>query len=173
MSSPVDAHSERLVMERMVLFTDAVFAIVITLMAIDIRLPAAHPAGGWTELELGHALAELAPKLLAYFISFAVVSLIWTGHLRKYRHLRSIDGVVLWLNPGPAAVHRAPAVLHIVARRGLEPPGNHDLCRQPCRRRPGRPAGMAACLGLTRHGCIVDDTRNCVDASLASRWRWF
>ena len=97
-SPPVDAHAERLAMERMVLFTDAVFAIVITLMAIEIRLPAAHPAHGWTEEALGHALAELQPKLLAYFISFAVVALIWTGHWRKFRHLQSIDAGVLWLN---------------------------------------------------------------------------
>jgi uncharacterized membrane protein len=98
MNPSVEAHAERLTMERMVLFTDAVFAIVITLMAIDIRLPAVHPLGGWTEAALGHALAELQPKLLAYFISFAVVALIWTGHLRKYRHVQTIDGGVLWLN---------------------------------------------------------------------------
>ena len=98
MEHSVDAHVERLTMERMVLFTDAVFAIVITLMAIDIRLPAMHPVGGWTEEALEHALAELMPKILAYIISFAVIALIWTGHLRKYRHVQSIDGFVLWLN---------------------------------------------------------------------------
>lgn len=98
MTPAVDVHAERLAMERMLLFTDAVFAIVITLMAIDIRLPAAHPVGGWTEAALAHALAELLPKMLAYVISFGVVALIWTGHLRKYRYLQSIDGVVLWLN---------------------------------------------------------------------------
>jgi uncharacterized membrane protein len=91
-------HAERLAMERMVLFTDAVFAIVITLMAIEIHLPATHPEGGWTEAALVHALVELQPKLLAYFISFAVVALIWTGHVRKYRYLQAIDGGVLWLN---------------------------------------------------------------------------
>jgi uncharacterized membrane protein len=98
MSTPVDAHAERLVMERLVLFTDAVFAIVITLMAIEIRLPAGHLAGGWTEAALGHALAGLQPQFMAYFISFAVIALIWTGHLRKYRHLQAVDGGVLWLN---------------------------------------------------------------------------
>ncbi len=92
------AHADRLTMERMVLFTDAVFAIVITLMAIEIRLPAGHPDGGWTDAALAQALAGLQPKLLAYAISFAVVALIWSGHLRKYRHLRAIDGTVLWLN---------------------------------------------------------------------------
>jgi uncharacterized membrane protein len=98
MSPAADAHTERMTLERMVLFTDAVFAIVITLMAIEIRLPSPHPAGGWTEAALGHALAELQPKLLAYFISFMVVALIWTGHLRKYRHLQAVEGGVLWLN---------------------------------------------------------------------------
>lgn len=95
---PDDNHGDRLVMERMVLFTDAVFAIVITLMAIEIRLPAEHPPGGWTEAALSHALRELQPKLLAYFISFVVVALIWTGHVRKYRQVRTVDGGVLWLN---------------------------------------------------------------------------
>jgi uncharacterized membrane protein len=85
-------------MERMVLFTDAVFAIVITLMAIEIRLPIGHPPDGWSDAALGHALVELRPKLLAYFISFGVVALIWTGHLRKFRYLQAVDGGVIWLN---------------------------------------------------------------------------
>jgi uncharacterized membrane protein len=99
MSADANAiHADRLTMERMVLFTDAVFAIVITLMAIEIRLPVAHPEGGWTDAALLHALDELQPKLMAYFISFAVVALIWSGHLRKFRQLCAIDGGVLWLN---------------------------------------------------------------------------
>jgi uncharacterized membrane protein len=81
----------------MVLFTDAVFAIVMTLMAIEIRLPS-HPAGGWTHDTLSHALAELGPRFLAYAVSFLVAALLWTGHLRKYRHLRAIDTRLLWLN---------------------------------------------------------------------------
>jgi hypothetical protein len=64
-----DEPAGRLALERMVLFTDAVFAIVMTLMAIEIRLPS-HPADGWTQDTLSHALAELGPRFLAYAVSF-------------------------------------------------------------------------------------------------------
>lgn len=99
--SPADDHhadAERLVKERLVLFTDAVFAIVITLLAIEIKLPEHAPPGGWSNAALAHALAELQPRLMAYAVSFMAVAVIWMAHLRKFSFVRAVDARVIWLN---------------------------------------------------------------------------
>ncbi|SRR6266545_726021 len=83
-------------MERMVFFSDAVFAIVITLMALEIRLPQARAYA--TEAALRQALLELAPAYLAYIISFGVVGLSWLGHHRKFRFITHYDAILLRIN---------------------------------------------------------------------------
>jgi uncharacterized membrane protein len=82
---------DRLMMERVLLFTDAVFAIVITLLALEIRLPDPTAEPVWTDALLRQALAALVPKLFAFFVSFVVIAIIWKGHLRKYRLLHAFD----------------------------------------------------------------------------------
>ena len=79
--------ADRLAMERMVLFTDAVFAIVITLLALEIRLPESAFA---SEQALRHGLSEVLAKVMAYVISFLVTALFWAGHLRKFRHIHAL-----------------------------------------------------------------------------------
>ena len=51
-------------------------AIAITLLVIDLRLPSLPPIT--TEAELRSALADLAPRLFSFFLSFAVIGLWWT-----------------------------------------------------------------------------------------------
>jgi uncharacterized membrane protein len=81
--------------ERVVLFSDAVFAIAITLLVIELKVPtrvdvAAHG--------LASALAELTPLFIGYFVSFLVISLFWTGHLKTWKHVTQVTGGLLWLN---------------------------------------------------------------------------
>lgn len=74
--------------ERMILFSDAVFAIVITLMAIEIKLPETH------EKFDDHLLANLfhiAPLLLAYTVSFIFIGSIWYQHLGTFSLVRDYD----------------------------------------------------------------------------------
>ncbi len=82
-------------LERLVFFSDAVFAIAITLLAIDIRLPAGVPD---TEAALAAALAELRPELFAFALSFGVVGAFWLGHLRTLRVVQRADGRFVLLN---------------------------------------------------------------------------
>lgn len=58
--------------------SDGVFAIVFTILVLDIRVPETllHP----TSTELWHALAELSPVFIAYFVTFAVLTLFWMAH---------------------------------------------------------------------------------------------
>ena len=81
-------------LERMILFSDAVFAIVITLMAIELRLP--HKGEPLTRDELVSALIHLIPVALAYMGAFFYVGSVWYHHLRLFGLLKRYDrGLVI------------------------------------------------------------------------------
>lgn len=58
---------------------DAVFAIVMTLLVIEIKVPELHSTN-ITASELWQELAELKPLYFSYFVSFAILSMFWTSH---------------------------------------------------------------------------------------------
>jgi uncharacterized membrane protein len=62
-------------LDRMVFFSDAIFAIALTLLALDLKLPAGIPAA-----ELDDALVEALPQLLAYALSFLIIARTWLHH---------------------------------------------------------------------------------------------
>jgi uncharacterized membrane protein len=79
-------------LERMILFSDAVFAIVITLMAIEIHLPEAH----YTEITFVAALKHLTPTLFAYALSFFFIGQMWYKHLQMFSILKDYNkGLVI------------------------------------------------------------------------------
>jgi uncharacterized membrane protein len=82
--------------ERITAFSDGVYAIAITLLVLDLRLPdlpAAATAG-----ELTAALFGLWPKLFAYGLSFVVIGFLWITHHRLFAFIRRYDSTLLWLN---------------------------------------------------------------------------
>jgi uncharacterized membrane protein len=97
---------------RLMFFADAVYAIALTLLALELRLPAeaAHLGGR----DLLASLLATWPKALGYITSFLIIALIWSGHHRMFRLLRRSDSRLLWLTllklgcvaffPFPAAV---------------------------------------------------------------------
>jgi uncharacterized membrane protein len=76
--------------ERMRLFTDAVFAIAITLLVIDLRLP--------ENATLEEGLYTLPPKVLSFIISFLVVGSYWVAYHRYFRFVERLNGRLVWLN---------------------------------------------------------------------------
>jgi len=76
-------------LERMVLFSDAVFAIVITLMAIEIHIPEA--VRFHTNEELIHELLMLLPNIIAYTASFTYIGHTWYQHLQVFSLLKDYD----------------------------------------------------------------------------------
>ena len=75
-------------LERMILFSDAVFAIVITLMAIEIKIPETERL---TDQTLAKALVHLLPTLTAYIASFIFIGAIWYQHLKMFSLLKDYD----------------------------------------------------------------------------------
>jgi uncharacterized membrane protein len=64
-------------------FSDAVFAIALTLLVIDLKLPAAvHPA---TSADLWRALAQLVPSFVAFLLSFGTIFITWVNHHEAMR----------------------------------------------------------------------------------------
>lgn len=82
--------------ERLILFTDAVFAIAITLLAIEIKLPELE--GRPTDGQVWEQMVRLIPKFIGFLTGFAVIALYWMAHHRIFRFLRNYDSKLLWLN---------------------------------------------------------------------------
>jgi len=72
-------------LHRLVLFSDAVFAIAITLLAIEI-----HPPEHWRGV--ADLFDQMRAKLLAYAVSFAVIGVCWFSHRRVFARLVRADG---------------------------------------------------------------------------------
>lgn len=79
--------------ERMTFFSDAVVAIAITLLAIDLPVP-----DGATSAELGNGLVENSFEYVAFLISFLVIANHWTLHHRVFGYVRRADPPLVQLN---------------------------------------------------------------------------
>ena len=99
-SAPEDTNaatgeSLQLGLERIVFFSDAVFAIAITLLALEIRLPEGDFADN---AALTNALLSMWPKYLAFGISFWVIASFWLGHHRMFLRIKRFDRRLILLN---------------------------------------------------------------------------
>jgi uncharacterized membrane protein len=79
--------------ERIVYFSDAVFAIAITLLVLEIQVPE-----GLSPTELTAALGEMWPKYLSYLISFTVIGGYWRAHHRIFHYVKAYDRRLISLN---------------------------------------------------------------------------
>jgi len=75
-------------------FSDGVFAVAITLLALDLRVPHDMPDGR----SLAHALLAQWPGYLAFVTSFATIGIMWINHHRLFTHIRRTDNTLLVLN---------------------------------------------------------------------------
>jgi uncharacterized membrane protein len=86
----------RIGLDRLIFFSDAVFAIAITVLVLDIHLP---PGGDTADnIQLLHMLTGLWTKYFAYVLSFWVIGLYWISHHRKFLLIKRFDYRLLRLN---------------------------------------------------------------------------
>ena len=83
-------------LERLVLFSDAVFAIAITLLVIEIKIPDEHV--GVTDEKLLQSLLHLMPKFIGFIISFMLIGVYWTVHHRMFGWVTRFSRKLLLLN---------------------------------------------------------------------------
>ncbi len=83
-------------LERLAFFSDAVFAIVITLLVLEIRVPELGAQA--TERQWLQALIDLLPHLGAFMLSFLVIGALWISHHSLFVMLKHYDAKLLWPN---------------------------------------------------------------------------
>jgi uncharacterized membrane protein len=89
----IPAHRKTFKSERMIAFSDAVMAVAITLLVLDLKMPE-----GISDAQLGAALKDSLHSVGVYALSFIVVGLFWMGHNEQYTHIRRVDVPLMWIN---------------------------------------------------------------------------
>src|SRR5262245_50935568 len=74
-------------------FSDGVFAIAITLLILEIKIPHQQEHG-----HLADALVKQWPSYLAFFLSFVYIGVMWINHHRMFTHFKRANDVLLVLN---------------------------------------------------------------------------
>ncbi len=78
---------------RVLALSDGVFAIIITLLVLEIHVPELGAGQSLPE-----ALREVRPSFIAFLISFVVIAIAWAGHRDLFAHIRRTDRALVWLN---------------------------------------------------------------------------
>nr|WSY50500.1 TMEM175 family protein [Streptomyces sp. NBC_00886] len=74
-------------------FSDGVFAIAITLLILEIKVPDIGEHGG-----LWHALGGQWPSYAAYVVSFLVIGIMWINHHQVFSYVARVDRTLMFLN---------------------------------------------------------------------------
>ncbi len=77
---------------RLEAFSDAVFAIAITVLVLGLHVP------GVGDGDLGHALVDEWPSFASYLVSFVVIGIIWVNHHAVLDHVTEASRTLLFLN---------------------------------------------------------------------------
>jgi len=83
--------------DRLSFFSDGVFAIAITLLIIEIKVPVIEHASNEA---LSHSLSEMSLKFIGFLISFAIVGHYWSVHHRIFGYVKKYNSPLLWVNLG-------------------------------------------------------------------------
>jgi len=77
--------------DRIAYFSDAVFAIAMTILVVDLRIPEGS-TDAWTVVQ------EEWPSYFAFALSFVIIALSWVSHHRRFRWVREHDTGLIWIN---------------------------------------------------------------------------
>ncbi len=82
--------------ERLAALSDGIFAVAMTLLVLDLHVPArelVHSDG-----DLRRALVAMAPQLLVYLMSFFTLGIFWVGQQTQLNHLERSDRDLTWIH---------------------------------------------------------------------------
>jgi uncharacterized membrane protein len=82
--------------ERLAALSDGLFAVAMTLLVLDLKVPAAHAIE--TDQALLAALWELAPRLVVYLMSFLTLGIFWVGQQAQLSHFAHSDRHLTWIH---------------------------------------------------------------------------
>jgi uncharacterized membrane protein len=83
----------RMIKARVEAFSDGVFAIAVTLLVLEIKVPSANG-----DRTLGHGLLELWPSYAGFAVSFTTIGIIWVNHHAVFATIESVDRALLFKN---------------------------------------------------------------------------
>ncbi len=76
--------------------SDGVFAIALTLLCLDLKVPISTTIN--SEVQLFTSLVSLTPKFLSYFLSFMTLGIYWTGHSTQFHYIKKSDRHLNWIS---------------------------------------------------------------------------
>jgi uncharacterized membrane protein len=77
-------------------FSDGIFAIIITLLVLEIKVPHIHEYDSADELT--KSLLNLLPKFVGWIISFFTVAVIWVNHHKIFKQIKHLNVGIFWWN---------------------------------------------------------------------------
>ncbi len=92
-SGPPDQREE---LSRLIALSDGVFAIVLTLLVLDLRLPDA--AASTSDASLLRQLVAIYPRMFSYVLTFLVAGQYWVAHHSDFARIAGNDRRLLWMN---------------------------------------------------------------------------
>ncbi|MFX1339661.1 MAG: TMEM175 family protein [Promethearchaeota archaeon] len=82
--------------ERVEFFSDAVFAIILTLLVLELHVPEIEDHSSFDEYVT--AMIPLIPKFISFILSFVMVSIYWVNHHYFFRHIHTVTLGLVWVN---------------------------------------------------------------------------
>jgi len=82
--------------ERLAALSDGIFGVAMTLLLLDLHVPAKELIR--SEGDLRHALVLLAPQLLVYLMSFLTLGIFWVGQQTQLNHLERSERHFTWIH---------------------------------------------------------------------------
>jgi uncharacterized membrane protein len=82
--------------ERLAALSDGIFAVAMTLLVLDLKVPATEAIH--SERDLAHALLALAPRLLMFAMSVLTLGIFWVGQQTQLNHLERSNRSLSWIH---------------------------------------------------------------------------
>jgi uncharacterized membrane protein len=83
-------------LDRLVFFSDAIFAIAITLLVLELRVPDRTSLD--PDAVLASGLLRMIPRFASFAVSYWIIAIYWFSHHRMFRFVRRWDERLIWLN---------------------------------------------------------------------------